>query len=170
MDYDSGLKGVVCTVCKNYGIQKVPSSAWVTRPVDNWMKFTTLLKKHEKSGWHLVAVERRAVNQSSQDHCDVVDIIVTVSEEEKKHNYELIKKHMRYLYLLVKHCIFHTITFESLITLQIKNGEIKMKFHPKNARVMQPESYATVVELLTSISKTLESNLSVVSKSTPTIC
>ena len=76
MDYDSSLKGVVCTVCKTYG--KVPvqaRGAWVTRPVDNWVKATTLLKNHEKPEWYLAAVEKRVPNQSAQKHGDVVDII-----------------------------------------------------------------------------------------------
>ena len=64
------------------------------------------------------------------------------------------------MYFLVKHHIPHTTTFESLLTLQIENGDIKLKSHrdtcPGNATY---ESYNTIVELLTSISKTLESNL-----------
>ena len=43
MNYDSTLKGMVCTVCKVYG--KVPvqaKGAWVTRSVNNWAKATTL--------------------------------------------------------------------------------------------------------------------------------
>ena len=43
MNYDSTLKGMVCTVCKVYG--KVPvqgGGAWVTRPVKNWVKATTV--------------------------------------------------------------------------------------------------------------------------------
>ena len=39
MEYDSTVKGMVCTVCKVYGI--VPSQAkgaWVTQAVDNWTK------------------------------------------------------------------------------------------------------------------------------------
>ena len=38
MNYDSTMKGMVCTVCKAYG--KVPvqaNSVWVTRPVNNWV-------------------------------------------------------------------------------------------------------------------------------------
>ena len=41
MKYDSHLRGMVCTVCKDYG--KVPvqaRGAWVTRAVDNWVKAT----------------------------------------------------------------------------------------------------------------------------------
>ena len=161
MDYDSYLKGMVCTVCKTYG--KVPvqaRGARVTRPVNNWVKTTTLLNNHEKSEWHLAAVEKGALNQSVQEHGDVVDIIVTASEEEKKQNRELMKKLIQSQYFLVKHYIPHTTTFESFITLQIENGDIKLKSHretcPGDATY---ESYATVVELLTSISKTLETTL-----------
>ena len=89
-------------------------------------------------------------------------MILSVSEEERRQNRELIKKHIRSLYFLVKHHIPHTTTFEGLITLQIENnGDIKLKNHrekcPRNATY---ESYATVVDLLASISsKVLESNL-----------
>ena len=57
--------------------------ARVTRPVDNWVKAITLLKNHEKSKWHLAAVEKGALNQAAQEHGDVVDIIVTASEEKR---------------------------------------------------------------------------------------
>ena len=93
MAYDSSKKGMVCTVCKIFG--KIPvqaRGAWVTWPVDNWMKAATLLRKCEKSEWHLAAVEKRALNQSAQEHGDVVDIIVTAGEEERKQNRELMKK------------------------------------------------------------------------------
>ena len=97
----------------------------------------------------------------TQKHGSVVDqIILSVSEEERRQNRELIKKHIRSLYFLVEHHIPHTTTFEGLITLQIENGDIKLKNHrekcPRNATY---ESYATVVDLLASISKVLESNL-----------
>ena len=50
--------------------------------------------------------------------------------------------------------------FEGLITLQIENGDIKLKNHRENCpRNATYESYATVVDLLASISKILESNL-----------
>ena len=161
MNYDSHLRGMVCTVCKDYG--KVPvqaRGAWVTRAVDNWVKATELLKKHQKSEWHLAAMEKRALNQSAEEHGDVVDVMVSASDEERKHNREVMKKLIQSLYFLVKHHIPHTTTFESLLTLQIENGDIKLKSHqdtcPGNATY---ESYSTIVELLTSISKTLESNL-----------
>ena len=76
MNYDSTLKGMICTVCKVYG--KVPvqaKGAWVTRPVNNWAKATTLLANHEKSEWHLAAVERRAFSQSAEKRGDVIELI-----------------------------------------------------------------------------------------------
>ena len=161
MNYDSTLKGMVCTVCKVYG--KVPvqaGGAWVTRPVKNWVKATTLLAKHKQSEWHLAAIEKRVLSQSAEEHGDVMELIVTASEEEKKQNRELIKKLSRSLYFLVKHHIPHTTTFEGLITLQIENGDMKLKAHretcPRNATY---ESYSTTVELLASISKTLENSI-----------
>ena len=83
MNYDSTLKGMVCTVCKVYG--KVPvqaKGAWVTRPANNWAKAAN----HEKSEWHLAAVERRAFSQFAEKRGDVIELIVTDSEEEKKEN------------------------------------------------------------------------------------
>lgn len=62
--------------CKVYG--KVPvqaKGAWVTRPVNNWAKATTLLANHEKSEWHLAAVERRAFSQSAEKRGDVIELI-----------------------------------------------------------------------------------------------
>ena len=140
----------------------------MTQPVNNWVKATALLTKHEKSDWHLAAVEKRAMSQSTKEHGDVVELIVAASEEEKKDNRELIKKLIRSLYFLVKHHIPHTTTFEGLITLLIENGDIKLKVHrekcPHNATY---ESYATVVELLASISKTLENRLLCSLKASP---
>ena len=85
---------------------------------------------------------------------------MSVSEAEKVQNWELIKKLVRSLYFIVKHHIPHTTMFEDLITLQIENGDIKLKNHwencPRNATY---ESYATVVDLLASISNILESNI-----------
>lgn len=60
----------------------------------------------------------------------------------------------------MKHHIPHTTTFEGLVTLQIENGDITLQAHretcPRNATY---ESYSTIVELLASISKTLENSL-----------
>ena len=160
MNFNSTLKGMVCTVCEVY--EKVPvqaKGAWVTRPVNNWAKATTLLANHEKSEWHLSAVERRAFSQSAEKRSDVIELIVTASEEEKKENRKMMKKLIRSLYFLVKHHIPHTTTFEGLVTLQNENGDITLKAHtetcPRNATY---ESYSTMVELLTSISKTLENS------------
>ena len=163
MNFNSTLKGMVCTVCEVY--EKVPVQAkgtWVTRPVNNWAKATTLLANHEKSEWHydLAAVERKAFSQSAEKRSDAIELIVTASEEEKKENRKMMKKLIRSLYFLVKHHIPHTTTFEGLVTLQIENRDITLKVHtetfPGNATY---ESYSTIVELLTSISKTLENSL-----------
>ena len=84
MDYDPTQKGMVCIVCKVYG--KVPvqaRGAWVTRPVNNWVKATALLTKHVKSDWHLAAVEKMAFSQSASQHGDVVEMIAAASQEER---------------------------------------------------------------------------------------
>ena len=36
--------------------QVQPRGVW---PINNWVKATALLSKHEKSEWHLTAVEKR---------------------------------------------------------------------------------------------------------------
>lgn len=160
MDYNCASKGMVCTVCTVYGNPPIQAKgAWVTRPVSNWVKATTMLAKH-KSDWHKAAIEKRSLSLLSQKRGSVVEQILSVSEEERRQNRELIKKHIRSLYFLVKHHIPHTTTFEGLVTLQIENGDVKLKNPrekcPRNATY---ESYATVVNLLASISKVLESNL-----------
>ena len=63
----------------------------------------------------------------TQKHGSVVEQILSVSEEEKRQNWELIKKLIHSLYFLVKHHIPHTTMFEGLIILQIKNGDVKLK-------------------------------------------
>ena len=118
------------------------------------------MANHEKSEWHLAAVERRAFSQSAEKRGDVIELILTASEEEKKENRKMMKKFIRSLYFVVKHHIPHTTTFEGLVTLQIENGDITLKAHretcPRNATY---ESYSTIVDLLASISKTLENSL-----------
>ena len=84
--------------------------AWITRAGDNWVKATKLLKKHQKSEWYLAAMERKALNQSAE-HGDVVDVMVSASDEERKHNREVMKKLIQSLYFLVKHHIPHTTTY-----------------------------------------------------------
>lgn len=146
-----------------YKVWKLPvqdRGAWVTRPVDNWVKAVTLLKKHQQSEWHLLAVEKNTLFQSSQEHGDVVDLMISASEEEKRENRELLMKLIRSLYFLVKHHILHTTTFENPVTMQIENGDIKLKQHrERSPHNVTYESCTTVVELLTSISKRNCSNL-----------
>lgn len=53
IEYNQQVDGMFCQVCKQYG--KPPASArgaWVTKPVNNWVKATELLRQHEKSDWH----------------------------------------------------------------------------------------------------------------------
>jgi len=159
MDYYSG--GMVCTVCKSYGKAPVQAKgAWVTRPVSNWVKGTALLAKHDKSDWHKAAMEKQSLSLVTCKSGDVVEQLLSASAEQKRQNRDLMKKLVRSLYFLVKHHIPHSTVFEGLITLQIENGDMKLKYHrehcPRNATY---ESYATVIDLLASISKILESNL-----------
>ena len=104
MDYYSG--GMVCTVCKMYG--KVPiqaKGAWVSRPVSNWVKATALLAKHDKSDWHKAAMEKQSLPVLTHKHGDVVEQLISASEEQKQQNRDLITKLIRSLYFLVKHHI-----------------------------------------------------------------
>ena len=112
--------------------------AWVTRPVCNWVKATSLLAKLEKSEWHLAAVEKKALSQLIEKHGGVVEQIVSVGEEERRQNMELMMKLVHSLYFLVKQHVPHTTMFECLITLQIENGDIKLN---KIVHEIQKTSY-----------------------------
>ncbi len=77
------------------------------------------------------------------------ELIVAATSEEKRKNCELIKQLIRSVYFLVRNRIPHTTTFESLIALQIDNGNSQLESHlnlcPANATYM---SKITVAELL----------------------
>ncbi len=81
------------------------------------------------------------------------------TSEEKRKNRELIKQLIRSVYFLVRNRIPHTTTFESLIALQIDNGNSQLESHlnlcPANATYM---SKITVAELLKSISHFIKEN------------
>ena len=161
-DHDSNkVIGMICTICNAFGNPPVQArGAWVSRPINNWVKATSLLRKHELSEWHLASVEKKALSHSSVEQGNVVQQILSVNEEERKQNRELMKKLVRSLYFLVKHYIAHTTTFEDLLTLQIENGDVKLKSHRDNcAKNATYESYSTIVELLACISKVLEYKL-----------
>ena len=123
---------------------------------------------HEKSEWHLAAVDKQAMSLSTEYSGNVVQQTLAASEEQKKTNQELIKKLVRSLYFLVKHHIPHTTNFKGLITLQIENGDIRLKGHSENCpHNATCESYATVVDLLACISTILGKNLLTSFKSSP---
>ena len=69
------------------------------------------------------------MSQSTEEHGNVMEQLEAATAEEKKQNRDIMKKLIRSLYFLVKHHIPHTTTFESLITLQIENGDIILKSH-----------------------------------------
>ncbi len=88
---------MLCSICKEHG--KVPvqaRGALVTRPVSNWVKATSLLKKHAQSDWHIVAVEKKALSLSVSEHGTVMEQIANASEEQKKLNRDLLKKHFKF--------------------------------------------------------------------------
>ena len=60
-DNDSSqVSGIICTICKAFGNPPVQArGAWVSRPINNWVKATSLLKKHELSEWHLASGGKR---------------------------------------------------------------------------------------------------------------
>ena len=72
------------------------------------------------------------------------------------------------MYFLVKNHIPNVSTFQGLVTLQVENGDIKLKTHrdqcPGNATY---QSYARVAELLASISNILENSLLCSLKASP---
>ena len=157
MEYDSAQNGMVCTICMVYGKPPVQArGAWVKRPINNWVKAKSLLLQHEKSEWHIAAVERKVMSQSTEEHGNVMEQLAAA----QKQNRDVIKNPIRSLYFLVKHHIPHSTTFESLITLQIENGNVILKSHrekcPHNATY---ESYTTIVKLLSSISNILEKRI-----------
>ena len=121
------------------------------------MKATALIAKHDKSDWHKAAMEKQSLSLLSQKRGNVVEQSMSVSEVERQQNRELIKL-VRSLYFLVKHHIPHTTMFEGLITLQNENGDIKKNYRENCPCSATYESNATVVELLASISKILESD------------
>lgn len=161
MEYDEHENGMFCTFCKKYGKPPVVAcGAWTTRPINNWVKATELLNKHEKSDWHLASVEAQVLAESAKRRGDVVERMLAATEVERKRNRELMKKLTRSLYFLVKHRIPHTTTFEDLILLQIDNGSEQLEAHqrtcPSNATYV---SKATTTELLSSISHCIEEAL-----------
>ncbi len=134
--------------------------AWVTRPVCNWVKAISLSAKHDKSEWHKAALEKQKLSLLTEKHGNVAQQITSVTEEDSRHNRDVIKKLIRSLYFLMKHYIPHTTTFEGLVALQIENGNLELRDHRDNSpRNATYQSYATIVDLLSSISKILERNL-----------
>jgi len=161
IEYDEDKDGMFCTFCKKHGKPPaVARGAWTSRPVNNWVKATELLKKHEQSDWHLASVEAIALAESAGRKGDVVERTLAASEAERRRNQELIKQLTRSLYFLVKHRMPHTTTFEDLIELQIDNGNEQLETHkrtcPSNATYV---SKATTSELLSSISHCIEGDL-----------
>jgi len=130
--------GMFCTFCKKHGKPRaVAHGAWTSHPVNNWVKATERLKKHEQSDWHLASVEAIALAEAARRKGDVVERMLAASEAERRRNWELIKQLTRSLYFLVKHRMPHTTTFEDLIELQIDNGNEQLEKHkrtcPSNA-------------------------------------
>ena len=92
MDYDSSQNGMVCTICKVHGKPSVQArGAWVTRPINNWVKAKSLLIQHEKSDWHAAAIERMVMSQSTEEHGNVMEQLEAATAEEKKQNRDIVK-------------------------------------------------------------------------------
>lgn len=50
--------GMIYTVCRVHGVVPVQArGAWVTQPINNWLKVLSQLRMHEKSEWHLAAIK-----------------------------------------------------------------------------------------------------------------
>ena len=127
--------------------------AWVSRPINNWVKATELLAKHSESEWHLAYVEAQVLTDSTRQSGDVVERMVAASEMDQKRNRELVKKLTRSLYFLIKHHIPHTTSFEDLICRQIDNGNEQME-EPLRAAPLYAIYFSkvTTAELMSSIS------------------
>lgn len=168
MEFDESKGGMVCTVCMKHGKPPVQArGAWVSRAINNWVKATELLSKHDKSEWHLAALEAQGMAESAMQTGDIVDMIVASSNEQKKRNRELVKKLVRSVYFLVRHRIPHTTTFDDLIALQIDNGDELLKLHeacPSNATYLSTTSTAGFIK---SISHLIENNLLARLKASP---
>ena len=98
----------------------------------------------------------------------IVELIVAATGKEKRNNHELIRQLIRSVYFLVRNHILHATTFESLIALQIDNGNGRLESHlnvcPANATYM---STITVAELLKSISQFIKEQILDQLKSSP---
>ena len=147
-----------CAICKKY-CKPPPSArgAWVSKPISNWVKATELLRQHEKSKWHLAAVEVQALASCAQTSGN---IIVRMSDEVRKNNLNLIKILLRSLYYLVLNCYPHATMFEGIIQLQIDNVIEQLESHkqssPSNVTYLSKFSMA---EFLKSISFVFEENV-----------
>jgi len=94
----------------------------------------------------------------------VDELIVAANGEEKRKNHALIRHLIRSVYFLVRNHIPHTTTFESLIALQIDNGNSRLESHLNNAAYM---SKITVAELLKIISHFIKEQIPDQLKSSP---
>ena len=154
---------MVCTYCKMFGKPPVAAcGAWVSHPINNWVKAMELLDKHSKSEWHLTSVHGGPGAGRVIKSGDVVERMVAASEMDRKRNRELVKKLTRSLYFLIKHRMPHTTSFEDLIHLHIDNGNEQMEEHLRAAPLNATCTYlskVTTAELLSSISHCIEESL-----------
>ena len=115
-------EGMFCAICKKYG--KPPPSAsggWVSKPISNWVKATELLRQHEKSEWHLTAVEVQALASCAQTSGNIIERMSAISDEVRKKNRNLIKILLRSLYYLVVNRSPHTTMFDGIILQILSN-------------------------------------------------
>ena len=60
---ECNASGMICTIYTKYGVVPVQvRDAWVTQPVNNRAKAPSQLRMHEKSEWHLAAVDKQAMS------------------------------------------------------------------------------------------------------------
>ena len=83
----------------------------VSHPINNWVKATELLAKHDKAEWQLASVEAQALTEKAKKSGDVVERMLATAKIKRKSNRELRKKLVRSLYFLVKHRMPHTTVF-----------------------------------------------------------
>ena len=76
----------------------------------------------------MASVEAHAMDVSTRmQGWGIAELIVYATAEAKRKNLELIRQLIRSVYFLVRNRIPHTTTFESLIALQIDNGNSQLE-------------------------------------------
>ena len=103
---------------------------WVTRPITNKVKVSSLQRMHMRSKRHLAAVKKPAPSLSTDHSGNVVQQILPASEDQEDHLFSL--------------CFSQASHFPQWrpITLQIENDDIRLKALWENC---PPDSFTTTL-------------------------